>query len=41
MQGSKTPIDSSVKLQHAKAEEVRKKEQFQRLVGRLIYLLHP
>ena len=35
-----TPTDPILKLQHAKAEKVGNIEQFQRLVGRLIYLSH-
>ena len=34
------PIEHNLKLQPAKPEEVKNKEQFQRLVGRLIYLSH-
>ena len=37
---SKTPIEPNVRLQAAKAEEVKNMEQYQRLVGRLIYLSH-
>ena len=37
---AETPIEHNLKLQPAKPEEVKKKEQFQRLVGRLIYLSH-
>ncbi|KAL5777605.1 hypothetical protein ACOSP7_010531 [Xanthoceras sorbifolium] len=35
-----TPIEPNLKLQTVKAEEVRNREQYQRLVGRLIYLSH-
>lgn len=38
--GAETPIEHNVKLQPAKPEEVKNREQFQRLVGRLIYLSH-
>ncbi|XP_024039164.1 uncharacterized protein LOC112097816 [Citrus clementina] len=37
---TETPTDPILKLQHAKAEKVGNIEQFQRLVGRLIYLSH-
>ena len=37
---SETPIEPNVKLYAAKAEEVKDREQYQRLVGRLIYLSH-
>ena len=37
---SETPIELNVKLQIAKTEEVKNREQYQRLVGRLIYLSH-
>ena len=35
-----TPIEPNLKLQAAKAEEVKEREQYQRLVGKLIYLSH-
>lgn len=35
---AETPTDPNLKLKHAKAEEVWNIEQFQRLVGRLIYI---
>ena len=35
-----TPIKPNLKLQVAKSEEVINRDQFQRLVGRLIYLSH-
>ena len=37
---AETPIEHNLKLQLPKPEEVKNKEQFQRLVGRLIYLSH-
>ena len=37
---AETPIEPNLKLQAAKPEEVINKDQFQRLVGRLIYLSH-
>ncbi|XP_024029322.1 uncharacterized protein LOC112093936 [Morus notabilis] len=37
---AETPIEPNVKLQAAKIEEVKNKEQYHRLVGRLIYLSH-
>ena len=35
-----TPIESNMKLQPIKVEEVIDRDSFQRLVGRLIYLSH-
>ena len=35
-----TPIEPNVKLQPAEAENVKNKEHYQRLVGRLIYQSH-
>lgn len=35
-----TPIKPNLKLQTTKVEEVKDMEQYQRLVGRLIYLSH-
>ena len=35
-----TPIDPNLKLQPAKVEEVKDREQYQKLVGKLIYLSH-
>ena len=35
-----TPMESNVKLQPAKVKDVKDKEQYQRLVGKLIYLSH-
>ncbi|XP_074556441.1 uncharacterized protein LOC141812295 [Curcuma longa] len=35
-----TPIEANLKLQAAKAEEVKDRELYQRLVGKLIYLSH-
>ena len=35
-----TPIDLNLKLQLAKVEEVKDREQYQKLVGKLIYLSH-
>ncbi|GMP81639.1 hypothetical protein CsSME_00036279 [Camellia sinensis var. sinensis] len=37
---AETPIEPNLKLQAAKAEEVKEREQYQRLVGKLIYLSH-
>lgn len=37
---AKTPIEPILKLQYAKPKDVKNREQFQRLVGRLIYLSH-
>lgn len=37
---AKTPIEPNLKLQHARIENVVNIDQFQRLVGRLIYLSH-
>ncbi|XP_031288168.1 uncharacterized protein LOC116146860 [Pistacia vera] len=37
---TKTPIESNLKMQPAKPEEVIDKEKFQRLVGKPIYLCH-
>ena len=37
---SETPVELNVKLYVAKAKEVKDREQYQRLVGRLIYLSH-
>jgi len=37
---AETPIEPNLKLQSAKPEDVKNREQFQRLVGRLIYLSH-
>ena len=37
---AETPTNLILKLQHAKAEKVGNIEQFQRLIGRLIYLSH-
>ncbi|KAI3421371.1 uncharacterized protein J3R85_012404 [Psidium guajava] len=37
---AETPIEPNVKLQPAKAEIVKDRERYQRLVGRLIYLSH-
>ena len=37
---AKTPIESNIKLEQAKANEVIDRDRFQRLVGRLIYLSH-
>lgn len=35
-----TPIEPNLKLQSSKTEKIQQKEQYQRLVGRLIYLSH-
>ena len=35
-----TPIEPNLKLQSAKPEDVKNREQFQKLVDRLIYLSH-
>ena len=35
-----TPIEPNIKLLHSKDDEVKDKEQYQRLVRRLIYLSH-
>ena len=37
---AETPIESNMKLQPIKVEEVIDRDSFQRLVGRLIYLSH-
>ncbi|XP_059654624.1 pentatricopeptide repeat-containing protein At3g06920-like [Cornus florida] len=37
---AETPIEPNLKLQPSKDEEVMNREQYQRLVGRLIYLSH-
>ena len=37
---AKTPIEPNIKLLPSKNDEVKDKEQYQRLVGRLIYLSH-
>lgn len=37
---TETPIEPNLKIQSAKPEDVLNKEQYQRLVGRLIYLSH-
>ena len=37
---TETPIESNLKLQSAKVEEVIDRDRFRRLVGRLIYLSH-
>ena len=37
---AETPLEPNVKLQPAKTEDVKDKERYQRLVGRLIYLSH-
>ena len=37
---AETPMEPNVKLQPARAEEVKERERYQRLVGRLIYLSH-
>ena len=37
---AETPIEANLKLQPAKTKEVVNREQYQRLVGRLIYLAH-
>nr|CAN68705.1 hypothetical protein VITISV_001641 [Vitis vinifera] len=37
---AKTPIKPNIKLLPSKDDEVEDKEQYQRLVGRLIYLSH-
>lgn len=37
---AETPIEPNLKLQPSKDEEVLNREQYQRLIGRLIYLSH-
>ena len=37
----KNPMELNAKLQPASTEKVRNREKHQRLVGRLIYLVHP
>ncbi|MCQ7416388.1 Ty1/Copia family ribonuclease HI, partial [Salmonella enterica] len=37
---AETPFEPNLKLQVAKVEEIKDKERYQRLVGRLIYLSH-
>ena len=37
---AETPIEPNVKLQPTKAKNVKDRDRYQRLVGRLIYLSH-
>lgn len=39
-QPTKTPIESNLKLQTIKVEEVKNTEQYERLIKKLIYLSH-